>query len=208
MLPALVTENEVSHVFVHLNGVWISYANSFVTLQILMYLNKSNIQIPKCQFLLFPWQQDRNLECVSYYRIFRVTVFKLYQIFKETDLFEEMLQNNFQKCQKGVSNMSATKYIIFSEKILLNNRHKCQFQVQKYCVYWGGSFLPTNINNTNSGLWLYRQCMEGGFLFFIYKLFHCSWCSHLPSNRPPISHSERKFSWSHPSDRWDSLWGC
>lgn len=39
--------------FVHLNGVWISYANSFVTLQILMYLNKSNIQIPKiCRHLL------------------------------------------------------------------------------------------------------------------------------------------------------------
>lgn len=33
--------------FVHLNGVWISYANSFVTLQILMYLNKCNIQITK-----------------------------------------------------------------------------------------------------------------------------------------------------------------
>lgn len=46
-------KNEVSHVFLHLNGVWISYANSFVTLQILMYLNKSNIKIPKWSLVAF-----------------------------------------------------------------------------------------------------------------------------------------------------------
>lgn len=47
VLLTLVTEKWSEPCFVHLNGVWISYANSFVTLQILMYLNKSNIQIPK-----------------------------------------------------------------------------------------------------------------------------------------------------------------
>lgn len=55
--------------FVHLNGVWISYANSFVTLQILMYLNKCNIQITKllrniCIYAHFA--RNRVLNCLQY----------------------------------------------------------------------------------------------------------------------------------------------
>lgn len=148
--------------FVHLNGVWISYANSFVTLQILMYLNKCNIQITKVL---------RNI-CINAY-FGRNRWINCLRCFMNHDDYFHSLSLTWQHCRQWLHH-TERKHDGFTLKCGLLIHSTCAFYVYniklKYTAYNISGSKKTHLL-IEKGNWIIKKKIKKGFSSHLINVF-------------------------------------